>query len=169
MEKREDRFSIKLSTMLSSIMRFLGIISLTVVDVALGGFTIMWLINQLTPESFHLVGTIIAWAISIILFTMVSLAWKWMRSVNQKSNLTKLEIFASLLLPLLLNALDSIVDATAAIILFGQGFNLTLAGWNGVQIVIDRMPLIGWIMFFVLFSISFFGELCRIILEDGKL
>lgn len=167
-ERKLHDFGIYLSVVFSAVMRFLGILSLTLIDVALGGFTISWLINQLTPKSFHLVGTIIAWSVSVILFTMVSLAWKWQRSIDRKNNATKMESFISLLLPLSLNALDSVVDATAAIILFGQGFNLTVSGLNGFMSVIDGMPLIGWVMFIVLFSISFFGELCRIILEEGQ-
>lgn len=166
-EKKLHDFGVYLSVVFSAVMRFSGIMALTVVDVALGGFTLTWLMSQLTPESFRLVGTIVAWAISIILFTMVSLAWKWQRSVDHKKNATKMELFISLLLPLLLNALDSLIDATVAVILFGQGLNLTVAGWSGFLMVVEGMPLIGWVVFAILFLISFFGELCRIILEEG--
>jgi len=168
MEKREDGFSIKLSTMLSSIMRFLGIISLTVVDVALGGFTLTWLMKTLTPESFHLIGTILAWSISVILFTLVSMSWKWQRVIGH-SKPSKMDVFVSFLLPFVLNVFDSLIDASAALILFGQDDNLMVPGKAGVMLIVENMPAIGWVCFFIFFSISFFGELCRIILEDGKL
>lgn len=167
-ERKLHDFGVYLSLVFSAVMRFIGIVALTIIDVALGGFTLTWLMSQLTPEGFRLAGTAIAWSVSVILFTMVSLAWKWQRSVDQKKDATKTESFASLLLPLFLNALDSIIDATAAIIIFGQGFNLTLAGMSGFNAILDGMPLVGWVVFFILFSISFFGELCRIILEEGQ-
>jgi len=167
-EKKGDEFSIKLSALVSSIMRFLGIISLTVVDVALGGFTLSWLMKILTPESFHLMGTIVAWGISVILFTLVSMSWKWQRSIDHKVA-TKPEVFTSFLLPFVLNVLDSLVDATAAIIIFGQGYNLIVPGKAGLLLIVDNLPIIGWICFFIFFFISFFGELCRIALEDGKI
>jgi|GEM_PF-1777488 hypothetical protein len=143
----------------SKIAKVIGSLIFSGVDIISGGIALSWMFSQRTPPEFLGMAKLIAWGISIALHFVV-------RSLVDDGD--GIWYSGPSLFGWLLNIADAFVDATTAFILFGLGNFLIEPGLGAFLHATKQMPLIGWFIWGLLFTISLVAEHWREAMKPGQ-
>lgn len=154
-----ETIGIKLPDVTAKTTKVLGSLIFSGVDILSGGLALSWVFSQLTPVEFQGTAKLIAWGLSIALFFVV-------RSLIDDGD--QIWWSGKSLFGWGLNLIDSFVDAFTAFILFGLGSFILQPGLAAFVAACKAMPLLGWVIWGMLFVISLSAEHWREAMKPAK-
>lgn len=140
---------VKLPNTAAHIMKVIGSLIFSAVDMVAGSLALSWMFTQLTPAEFIPTAKVLAWCLSIALFFVV-------RSLVDDKDGNWWQ--GPSLFGWVLNVLDSFIDSSVAFILFGQAHFLLEPGFGSFKTAIAMMPFFGWFVWALIFFISLTSE-----------